>query len=121
MNTVQYEAWRLRVIGLNNRYPTVNEQRELANYIRAAKRADGTMLVEERGRDCDGVQYAGQVHGPIPATFAAFWELRDDIAEWADGPFYLRPIKADAEVPTYTSRDLTLEAFENGHPHSIHA
>lgn len=91
-----------------------------ALYARIAQCAhQGRLLVVESGRDCDGVQYIGRRH-EIDATAKAFYELRDRIGEWADGPFSLAIVPHDTEVE-YASRDLTLEAFENGHAHVIYA
>jgi hypothetical protein len=79
----------------------------------------GRVAVVESGRDCDGVQYSGRVR-IIRARLKDFLELENGIAEWADGPFRLqleRPsIARRIEVE---SRDLTLEAFENGHQHLL--
>jgi len=79
----------------------------------------GRLLVVESGRDCDGVQYTGRRH-EIDATVKAYYELGNQIAEWADGPFSLAIVPYDTEVE-YTSRDLALEAFENGHAHCLYA
>lgn len=80
---------------------------------------DGKIAVIESGRDCDCVEYFGQVH-IIDATKQAYDKLYDDTAEWADGPFHFqleRPSVAEGVTPI--SRDLVMEAHENGHPHSI--
>ena len=79
----------------------------------------GRVAVVESGRDCDGVQYSGRVH-VIRARLKNFLELEDGIAEWADGPFTLRlerPSVARRIEPAL--RDLTMEAFENGHQHLL--
>lgn len=79
----------------------------------------GRVLLIEKGRDCDGVQYDGHT-SIIPATVTHYEaELRDREAS-ADGPFWLRldyPSKRHAYK--YTSRDLALEAYENGHAHVL--
>jgi len=81
---------------------------------------DGFMNVEESGMDCDGVRYQGQLHS-IPATRDAYRKLEDEIGEWADGPFYLNPVTPEeAKSIVYDSRDLALEAFEDGHPHILY-
>lgn len=36
-------------------------------------------------------------------------------------PFRLYPINRNSDLPSYSSRDLTLEAFEDGHAHVLHA
>lgn len=78
----------------------------------------GQVRITESGRDCDGVRYADRDRGCIAATPAAYWKLHSEIADWADGPFSLCIEQPDYE-PEPTSRDLTLEAFENGHPHYL--
>jgi len=82
--------------------------------------SDGLIFLVESGRDCDGVQYSGHVHS-CEASPGALRALEDDINAWADGPFSLAFIhKHDAEQIEYTSRDLGLEAFENGHQHVLY-
>lgn len=80
---------------------------------------DGKIAVIESGRDCDGVEYDGKVH-MIDATPEAFVKLDEGLSEWADGPYRLaieRP--SVAKGIGYSSRDLVLEAMEEGHPHHI--
>lgn len=82
---------------------------------------NGKVAVVWSGRDCDGVQYSGQVC-LVDATVQAVDEHINHTYEWADGPcyFYLaHPIHA--ERIQYASRDLTLEAFEDGHPHVLYS
>jgi hypothetical protein len=90
----------------------------LHRMVRDYASPDGRLLVAESGRDCDGVQYAGQSH-LIEASVKAYDKLCDDVANWADGPFNLTPVPWGTELQ-YVSRDLTLEAFEDGHAHCIH-
>jgi hypothetical protein len=79
----------------------------------------GKVAVIENGRDCDGVQYWGQRH-LIDASIAAFTQLEDGIARYADGPFGLFVVPP-SEAVERGSRDLTLEAFEDGHAHVLYA
>jgi hypothetical protein len=79
----------------------------------------GFIAIVEDGRDCDCVQYTGRVH-VVAANKEAIEAQADSIAEWADGPFELRlerPSVASKINPT--SRDLAMEAYEDGHPHYI--
>lgn len=79
----------------------------------------GQVAVVESGMDCDCVAYDGRVH-IIDATPVAFDALDRRIAEWADGPYRLRIVSpSEAEHIHPESRDLVLEAHENGHPHHI--
>lgn len=78
---------------------------------------NGKIAVVESGRDCDGVEYDGH-RRVIDATVDAFYALEDEIGEYADGPFHLQIVPFNMEVER-TSRDLVMEAHENGHRHSI--
>ena len=80
---------------------------------------DGKVAVWEAGRDCDCVQYSG-FRCLIDANVKAFDDLYAHTAEWADGPFALW-VESPSVKPEHHSRDLMLEAFENGHAHAIHA
>lgn len=80
---------------------------------------NGLIAVIESGRDCDGVEYEGSVY-VIEASVDAYEALDDDIGKWADGPYRLQIARpSDAESVEYTSRDLVMEAHEDGHRHSI--
>lgn len=94
----------------------INKKAALAAII-AKYQQDGRIRVEESGRDCDCVEYSGHMH-ECDATVRAFEKLSDDIYQWADGPFRLTIVPWDAQIER-TSRDLVLEAHEDGHPHSI--
>lgn len=80
---------------------------------------DDRIGLVESGMDCDCVQYC---HGSeYPAMRAIqFQRQRDDMYEWADGPCNLS-ICRPSELPQNYSRDLALEAFEDGHPHIVYA
>lgn len=56
----------------------------------------GEVVVVESGRDCDCVEYHGKLY-TIQATLTAYENLRENIAEYVDEPFYLdivRPSEA---------------------------
>lgn len=93
-------------------------QQALMAKLQAGTRADGKVLVHEYGRDCDGVQYSGTIHA-IEPTVEAFDAMRDETARWADGPFTLEILSATDAIPEVESRDLTMEAFEDGRPHVL--
>lgn len=79
----------------------------------------GEVVVVESGRDCDGVEYRGRCH-TIQATLDAYIKLDDEIGQWADGPYRLNIVSpSQAESISYSSRDLVMEAYEDGHPHYI--
>lgn len=90
-------------------------------HLIATKAEGGKVCAIESGRDCDGVQYAGKVH-TIDANIAAWRKLYDDLGNWADGPFSLSVASpSEARAIEYTSRDLVMEAHEDGHPHVIYS
>ena len=81
----------------------------------------GMMWVTESGMDCDCTQYSGHMH-KCEATYRAFCKLYDDTNEWADGPFSLYPVtEAEKKEISPTSRDLAMEAHEDGHAHIVSA
>lgn len=80
----------------------------------------GKVAAVEGGRDCDGVSYEGKVH-IIDANAAAYQVLCDEVSQWADGPFWFELMKpSEAEAIEYGTRDLMMEAFEDGHAHCLH-
>lgn len=80
---------------------------------------EGKVYLVESGTDCDGTQYSGHIHDCAAHPWA-LRALEDSIGEWADGPFHLNFIKYEEITEVhYTSRDLALEAFENGHLHYL--
>lgn len=90
----------------------------LARAIRDCQ-IDGKIAVVESGRDCDGCEYSGKV-SIVDATPEAYIAHEGHVGEWADGPFYLQIERPDTKVER-TSRDLVLEAFEDGHPHVVYS
>lgn len=117
-------AFYLRVLHIYV-WPRIEQARErrLARLTLAQRIAScaegGKILVLESGRDCDGCQYSGKQH-TIAATLAAYDALDARLGDWADGPYSLSVARpSEAGSVRYTSRDLGLEAFENGHPHVI--
>jgi hypothetical protein len=81
---------------------------------------NGEVLLIESGRDCDGVEYGGRTC-LMDANFVSVNAYIEKAEDWADGAIYFefdRP--SNAENYSRSSRDLTLEAYENGHPHVIY-
>jgi hypothetical protein len=95
-------------------------QDRAATAARIAQLAEnGRIAVVENGMDCDCVRYTGWVT-ILPATTMAVeaWARREQSnAEWPWGFYLERPSEA-AEIKRQ-SRDLALEAFEDGRPHLI--
>jgi hypothetical protein len=114
------DVWRLKVLhdhddGVHER---LNRMTRLKAYIDKVA-VNGVIGLVESGRDCDCVEYVHPA-GTIPATVAHYLIADREKAKWADGPFELSIVSPEEEANTpYESRDLVLEAFEDGHPHSI--
>lgn len=104
--------------GTNHFHARINKRAALKAHI--DKCAVGGMIgIVESGRDCDCVEYVRPCE-PIPATVYHFNKLEQEKAQWADGPFRLEIMTpAEAQGVESESRDLALEAFEDGHPHHI--
>lgn len=129
VSAVVPEEWRLLdvvVLKFNDQhgseYRTAHERRvsyQLWLHKIAILQEYGKIAIVESGMDCDGVQYDGHVH-LVEATKEAIAKEIDRILDYADGPAYF-----DLERPSiahnieYRSRDRILEAFEDGHAHSI--
>ena len=95
-------------------YQRVVLQRVIADCLE-----DGQICRVESGMDCDCVQFthSSLIDNPTPVALLA---SEEDSTYWADGPLgigYCRP----SERPESRSRDLALEAFEDGHPHIVYA
>ena len=94
----------------------IAENRKIAT---AAARGEKIAVVWS-GRDCDGVSYSGDVT-LVDATRNAVDDHIKHTYDWADGPCnYCLVSIAESKYIDSTSRDLTMEAFENGHAHCIH-
>lgn len=79
--------------------------------------ADGYVGIVESGRDCDCVQYCHGARRKFVGAFQ-FEKERQDIYSWADGPVHVTLCPVD-ELPRSYSRDLALEAYEDGHAHCV--
>ena len=91
---------------------------ENAKIAAAAARGEQIAVVWS-GRDCDGVRYSNHV-SMVEADRKVIDKHIEHTYEWADGPCNYRLVSStDADALQYTSRDLTMEAFENGHAHRI--
>ena len=92
---------------------------ELANAIQA-KAEDGEIAIVWSGIDCDSVCYRNDWR-ILPAIVPVIRRSIDERYYWADGPCNW-VIKSPSEVRNtrYVSRDLALEAFEDGHAHVVH-
>jgi len=81
---------------------------------------NGKILLIEGGCDCDGSQYEGKTR-VLNATFVEVNAFIQDAENWADGSIYFDfDFPSNDENYIRSSRDLVLEAFENGHQHIIY-
>jgi hypothetical protein len=81
---------------------------------------DGKICVVEGGMDCDCSAYEGHVH-TFSSNLTEFWEGIERMYYNAEGPIHWHIIRpSDADSVDRSSRDLALEAFENGHAHVVY-
>jgi hypothetical protein len=114
------QVWRImRKVGEDQRDLTWLEERADIARVIAKYEREGQVCLVESGMDCDCVSYchSRNVSG---LTVMGFVKRRDDMYEWADGPCNLS-ICAPEDAPESFSRDLALEAYEDGHPHVVYA
>lgn len=70
------------------------------------------------GRDCDGVQYSGRAY--VVDVAEVYSTIRHEL-ENSEGPTQYKLCSAsDVDNVEYKSVDLTLRAFEDGHPHVLY-
>lgn len=123
-DTVKLWVWNsyLPSIGLDTIHSRLSKRWKLMARIEECRiTGTGLMWVTESGMDCDCVQYSGHMR-KCEATLDAFYKLHSDINSYADGPFNLYPVtEEEREEIRPTSRDLALEAHEDGHPHVVSA
>ena len=111
-------SWLPRM-GSNRLHYNLTKRWELMARIEECRRADGKMWVTESGMDCDGVQYSGSMH-ECKADLRSYEQLGYDIQGWADGPCSIYPVtEEERKEITYQSRDLAMEAYEDGHPSTL--
>lgn len=89
-----------------------------ASLLPQLARAEGGKIgIVMSGMDCDYTKFLHARLISVPTLFKAALE-RDRAYMDAEGPlsvYYVKP----SELPESYSRDLALEAFENGHPHYV--
>ena len=93
-------------------------KKERYNHFRMNTEYGYTCLVET-GMDCDGVQYRN-IGEPIKCVPIAIDKEIDRIHHWADGSVSVNCVKpSKAKKMKNVSIDRGMEAFENGHAHTI--
>jgi len=97
-------------------YDRLAARAELAQKIRTCAK-NGEVGVVESGMDCDCLKY---VHSYLLAAVPfAVERWIDESYEAAEGPLCVGVEHPD-KLPENESRDLALEAFEDGHPHVVY-
>jgi hypothetical protein len=82
---------------------------------------NGRVLIVYGGRDCDGSQSDGYTK-LVDAGYYSAQKFIDSLYEGADGAIWYEFAKPSAiSNIAVETRDLTLEAFENGHSHIIYS
>lgn len=99
------------------RYDQLGERAAIAATLKEFADDEGYVGVVESGRDCDCVSYCGGTRRKFAGAFE-FEKYRQDAQYWADGVHHVTLCPVD-EIPEYRSRDLALEAYEDGHAHSV--
>jgi hypothetical protein len=115
------EAHRLAVLAAAYEHNDHPVYEVLEEHRRIAKCAEGgRVALVWSGMDCDGSRYSGSVHLVAAAPKAVQAAVAHEL-EWADGPcsYYIERPSIAMTIPR-ESRDLGLEAFEDGHPHVIY-
>lgn len=116
-------TYALRVVAMIEAISDNAEQRYTKHGVTTCSvpsKHPGYVALVWAGRDCDGVQYSGQVQY-VKATLEDVTKAIDHELEWADGPCnYVIAKPSEVVDVKYESRDLTMEAHENGHPHVLY-
>lgn len=90
---------------------------DLYRRIQEATR-DGKVSINVDQMDCDCSRWtSGHVMPSVPRR--AVEQYVQQIYNDAEGPVYWIGIQQPEHKAKYTSRDLAMEAFEDGHPHSV--
>lgn len=96
-------------------------ERGNARAVIAAKAENGMIAICRSGMDCDCTRYSSVRIEPVPVSIVAWLKNEDEHNAYLDGPesMWIDPPSAHDNQNSHESRDLALEAYENGHPHFI--
>lgn len=95
---------------------TLNDRARLAEKLREAQ-VNGLVSFNTDNMDCDCAQWtAGSV---VKAQPFLVWHMVEELSDNAEG-LTSYWIAGPDECVSYQSRDLALEAFEDGHPHVVY-
>ena len=84
---------------------------------------EGGIWYEFYSRDCDMTEVQGVSFFECPRRPSVWDQYMDDQLEWADGPMHwtiLPPEEGRRLGKQRHTRDLAMEAHENGHPHVVY-
>lgn len=85
----------------------------------SANSENGQVVILESGMDCDCVAFSNQKYKVAALPIAVRTEM-DRIYGNAEGPCHLSITSPSAaKAMDYRSRDLGMEAYENGHPSRV--
>lgn len=95
---------------------------ERAGWLAAINAAveHGKIGVVRSGMDCDCCAYHDEQIVDAPRSIVAWCAEYDEHCDWLDGPETTRIVKPSQTEVGHQSRDLVLEAYEDGHPHCVH-
>ena len=102
----------VRVAGIHH---TINRRADIA--ARLAQLGDRVVMVES-GMDCD-CAYGVHWREIESRSLVAIDRDVERIFDYAEGPTSVQLVNLD-EAPEPYTRDLALEAFEDGHPHVVY-
>lgn len=96
----------------------INDRADWQRQIERAREGDEIGVVIS-GMDCDCTAYHRERVIPVPGLVE--WQRREARRrEWLDGPESLQLVRpSEIDPDAGYSRDLAMEAFENGHAHSV--
>lgn len=97
----------------------MTEQQHTLDERLAACTEQSKVAIVFGGIDCDGVRYDNHV-SMIDASVEQYQQRISCEQQSAEGPLWYRIEKPSIALKLQsTERDLVLEAFENGHPHTL--
>ncbi len=94
------------------------EKKAVAVALINRKAVDGRISIWVDQMDCDCSRWTSDFE--IPATWVHYEQFVNRLGEGAEGPIYGIQINSPLTTYEHSSRDLALEAFENGHPHVVY-
>jgi hypothetical protein len=110
---------RLLKTACNNRPDDYLAKRVDLQALISANSERGQVVILESGMDCDCVAFSNRKY-KVDALPVAVRALMDRIYGDAEGPCHLSIVSPSAAKRLeYGSRDLGMEAYENGHPSRV--